>query len=104
MSTPIVLTEQENRFLQSIFMEMYQSDRLRSYEPDLLLSLVQAFETWPAPLNLTEQQNNRVQWQLQKFQEIMKPYPFPYYPTTFGQDTRQLGVVNSIMDKFKAAL
>ena len=102
MANPITLTETENRLLQSIFREIYEDYRLRSVEPDMLLSLVQAFETYPAPLVLTAAQTNRVTWQLQKFVEISRPYPYPYYPTTFGQDTRQLRVIESIIVKLGA--
>jgi hypothetical protein len=99
----ITFTESENRFMQSIFRTLYEDDAIRSLEGALILSILKKMETWPIAPSLTSKENNRIQYQLEKFIELMKPYPYPYYPTTFGQDTRQISVVQSIMTKIKVA-
>ena len=97
MLNPIDLTETQNRFLQEIFTEIYQNDQVRSLEGPLILSILDKVKTWPAPLVLTEQEDRRLQVQLEQFVEIATPYPYPYYPTTFGQDTRQLSIVKGLL-------
>lgn len=97
MLNPINLTEPQNRWMQEIWTELYQDDRVRSLEGPLMLSILDKVKTWPAPLVLTEQEDRRIQYQLEQFVEVMKPYPYPYYPTTFGQDTQQLDLVSGIL-------
>lgn len=103
MPSPINFTETENRMLQSIFRELYENDEYRSTEGPLLLGIVNKLETWPTLLTLTEQENRRIQYQYESFAEIITPYPYPYSPQTFGQDTRQLSIVKSILTKVVAA-
>lgn len=103
MPGPISLTETQNRFLQEIFVEIYQDDCVRSLEGPLILSILNKVKAWPTPLQLTEQEARRIQYQLEKFDEIAKPYPYPYYPTTFGQDTQQLTVIDGILAILEAA-
>jgi hypothetical protein len=103
MALSITFTEPENRMLQSIFMDIYQDDSVRSLEGDLILSIVKLLEVWPVAPTFTEQQSRRIQYQMEQFTEILTPYPYPYSPLTFGQDTRQLTLIKSVLAKVKAA-
>lgn len=98
----ITFTAKENGFLQSAINTLYQDDYYRSFEGDLLLSILKLLEP-QVPVVFTEKQNRRLQYQMERFLEISLPYPYPYYPTTFGQDTRQLTVIKSIQVKLIAA-
>lgn len=103
MSLPITLTEPENRTLQEFFVEIYQNDQVRSLEGPLILSILNKLEAWPIDLVLTGQENLRIQYQFEKFEEMLTPYPYPYSPLTFGQDTHQLVLIQSVMSKLKVA-
>lgn len=102
MPSPISFTENENRLLQSTFTDIYQDDCVRSLEGPLIYSILKLLEQWPVTPTFTEQQSRRVQYQLEKYVELLKPYPYPYSPLTFGQDTQQLQIIQSALDKVKA--
>lgn len=101
MPTPILFSEPENRMLQEQFREIYEDDRIRSVEGSIILSILNKLEAWPIPPPFTEQEERRLQYQMEKFIEIMKPYPYPYSPLTFGQDTRQLQITQCVLKKIK---
>lgn len=97
----ITFTALENEFLQSTIMTLYQDDYYRSFEGDLLRSILDLLEP-QVPIDFTEKQNRRLQYQMEKFLETAFPYPYPYYPTTFGQDTHQVSIIKSIQAKLIA--
>lgn len=103
MPNPITLTEPEDQFLQSILTERYQNDCIRSLEGPLFLSLLNQVKTWPAAITFTEQEDRRLQVLLEGLVELLTPYPYPYSPLTFGQDTQQLSIIKSILTKLEAA-
>lgn len=99
----IVFTEPENRFMQQNFLEMYQDDRIRSLEGPIILGILKKFEAWPTAPLFTEQENRRIQVFLETSDEVLEPYPYPYTPQTFGQDTHQIVLIKSILGKLKIA-
>ncbi len=103
MANPITFTEPENRFLQELFTEIYQNDQVRSLEGPIILSIVNKLEVWPSSPTFTEQENRRIQYQLESLVELLKPYPYPYSPLTFGQDTQQIQIIQSASAKIQAA-
>lgn len=103
MPFPIRFSEQENAMLQSIFRTIYEDDRIRFYEGPIILGILNKLTEWPTPPGWTEQEQRRVQYQLEKFIELLKPYPYPYSPLTFGQDTRQLTLIERSLEKIEAA-
>jgi hypothetical protein len=100
---PITFTDQENSFLQTVVNTMYQDDEVRTYEGPLILSILTLLEAYPTPPVFTEQQTRRLQVMLETFIEAATPYPYPYYPTTFGQTTTQLVICHSVLAKVQAA-
>lgn len=89
--------------LQSQFRTIYEDDRIRFYEGPIILSILNKLQDWPAPPAWTEQEQRRVQYQMEKFIELLKPYPYPYSPLTFGQDTRQLTLIERVLYKIEAS-
>lgn len=102
MAHPITFTETENRNLQQIILERYQDDRIRSLYGSELNSILHKLEVWPSPTTFTEQESLTIQYQYERLVEILTPYPYPYSPLTFGQDTQQLVIIKSILAKVKA--
>lgn len=103
MPTPINFNELENRMLQSQFRSIYENDCVRSLEGPLILGILNKFETWPAEVTFTEQEDRRVQVEMEQYIEIMKPYPYPYSPLTFGQPTEQMQICYGVLQKLKQA-
>lgn len=83
--------------------EIYQDDERRYYEGPLILSILNIVKSYPADAVFDEKQNRWLQYVMEKFNEIATPYPYPAYPTTFGQDTRLIGIIRSVQAKLKAA-
>lgn len=103
MPTPIIFCPAENEMLQSQFRTMYEDDRIRSVEGSIILSILNKLEAYPIPPPFTEQEERRIQYQMEQFVEMLKPYPYPYSPLTFGQDTRQLQLIQDVLAKIEAA-
>lgn len=82
---------------------MYQNDQIRSIEGPIILSILTKLETWPIAPVFDYIENRRMQVQFEGFIELVKPYPYPYSPLTFSQDTRQLTLIQSIFAKVLAA-
>lgn len=89
--------------LQSQFRTIYEDDRVRSLEGALILSILNKLEAYPTPPAWTEQEQRRVQYQMEQFMEMLKPYPYPSSPLTFGQNTRQLTLIERVLYKIEAA-
>jgi len=81
---------------------MYENDQIRSLEGPLILSIVNKLETWPLDLSLTEQENRRMQVQLESFYEIAKLSPRPCYPTTLNLNSTQANLIIQIQSKLEA--
>lgn len=103
MPTPITFSAPENGMLQSQFRTIYEDDRIRSVEGAIILSILNKLEAYPVAPPFTEQEERRIQYQMEQFIELLKPYPYPYSPLTFGQDTRQLQLIQSVLAKIEAA-
>lgn len=90
--------------LQSMLLEMSQNYQTLQYYPDgFLTGILAKLEVWPIAPTFTEQENRALQVLFEGFDEAVKPYPYPYSPLTFSQDTRQVVLVESILAKVKAA-
>lgn len=89
--------------LQSFFRTLLEDNRIYFYEGPLITSILNKLSAYPTPPPWTEQEQRRVQWQMEKFIELLKPYPYPYSPLTFGQDTRQLTLIERVLEKIEAA-
>lgn len=81
---------------------MRQDARQFQYYEAVLPSIISKLEVWPVPVTFTEQESQALQVKLVEFFEVVKPYPYPYSPLTFSQDTQQLSLVQSILAKVKA--
>lgn len=106
MPTPITFTAEENRMLQSQFRTMYEDDSIRSIEGPIILSILQKIEAYPTVPVFTEQEERLIQYQMEQFIEILKPYLYPFtYPTVpvIGQESVQLQLVESVLAKIEAS-
>lgn len=103
MPYPIQFDQAENALLQSQFRTIYEDDRVRSLEGPIILSILNKLEVWPEPPAWTEQEQQRVQYQMRQFIDLLKPFPYPSSPMTFGQDTRQLTLIEMVLEKIEAS-
>lgn len=103
MLNPITLTAIQNRFMQDIFTEIYQDDRVRSLEGDLILSILNKVKAWPAPLVLTNQEDRRIQYQLEQFYEVIGQGVQPYVPSTVPLIPPEVVLIQAILKIMEAA-
>jgi hypothetical protein len=104
MPQPIAFTEQENRHLQEIWIEISQNAQRRQYYEAVYPSIISKLEAWPAPATFSEQESRAIQTVYRAFDEVCRPWPvLDAVQRTFGQDQRQMGVVESILAKVEAA-
>jgi hypothetical protein len=101
MPKPINFTPRENGMLQSQFRTLLEDGEIRYYEGALIQSILTKLELYPTPPAWTEQEQRRVQYQMEKFMEMLKPYPWPYSPLTFGQDTQQLNLIMAVLTRIE---
>lgn len=84
-----------------MFRQMYENDQIRYYEGPIILGIVNKLETYPAAITFTEQENRRIQVEMEAGQELLTPYPYPYDPLTFRQPTQQIEILSCILFKLK---
>ena len=100
---PISFDERENRALQSLLMEIKMDAQRRQYYEPFILDIIGKLEVWPEPIMLTEQENRALQSLFFSFEELVKPFPYPYSPLTFAPSTVQVELCYNILQKLKWA-
>jgi len=103
MPLPITFTEQENQHLESIWITIQQDAQQVQYYPNVA-SIISKLQTWPVPVTFTEQESREIQSLYVYFDQKMRPFPVLQSSLlTFGQDQRQIYVIESILAKLQAA-
>ncbi len=101
MTSPITLTEQENRNLQESFITIAQDFQWRQYYEAVFPSILNKLEAQTATITFTEQESRAIQFLYQHFRNLARPWQplMSGREMTFGQDTRQRDVIESILKK-----